>query len=109
MTEITRVEVVDETGRAYVRHNAEVTTSTQDDGRTLKVFVRSPHDELRQQLASKLHAMFCTYAHEDQCSWYYENERGDGDARWTGSAHQDWLRQADRLREYMKGAGDDGD
>ena len=35
-----RIEVIDETGRAYVRRGVSVTLSYQDDGRTLKVFVK---------------------------------------------------------------------
>lgn len=38
--EVTRFEVIDETSRAYVRHGVVVELSYQDDGRTLKVFVR---------------------------------------------------------------------
>ena len=40
---VTRVEVIDETGRAYVKYldsDQEVTYSLQDDNRTLKVFIR---------------------------------------------------------------------
>jgi hypothetical protein len=38
---VTRVEVIDHTGRSYVNWNIlnKVTVSLQDDGRTLKVFV----------------------------------------------------------------------
>jgi hypothetical protein len=36
---VTRVEVIDESGRAYGRWGVEVTPSLQDEGRTLKVFV----------------------------------------------------------------------
>ena len=36
---VTRFEVVDKDGRAYVRHGVSVELSFQDDGRTLKVFV----------------------------------------------------------------------
>lgn len=39
---ITRVEVFDCTGRAYVRWNVEAHFDIQDDGRTLKVFVAEP-------------------------------------------------------------------
>jgi len=39
-SEITRVEVIDETGRQYVRHNVHVQFSVQDDGKTLKIFVQ---------------------------------------------------------------------
>ena len=38
---VTRFEVIDETGRTYRRHGVEVELSYQDDGRTLKVFVRA--------------------------------------------------------------------
>lgn len=39
-----RVEVIDHTGRAYAfwSDTAEVTTSIQDGGRTLKVFISDP-------------------------------------------------------------------
>ena len=37
---VTRFEVIDETGRAYVRHGVIIELSYQDDGRTLKVFVK---------------------------------------------------------------------
>lgn len=36
---LTRLEVIDESGRAYSRHGVSLTLSYQDDGRTLKVFV----------------------------------------------------------------------
>jgi hypothetical protein len=38
---VTRFEVIDETGRAYVRRQVEIELNYQDDGRTLKVFVRA--------------------------------------------------------------------
>ena len=39
-SEVTRVEVVDEEGRKYVRHNIEnVDLSLQDEGKTLKIFI----------------------------------------------------------------------
>lgn len=37
---VTRFEVIDETGRAYVKHGVEIELSYQDDGQTLKVFVK---------------------------------------------------------------------
>lgn len=43
---ITRVEVIDETGRAYVRHEVRAELSVQDGGRTLKVFVGERNPEL---------------------------------------------------------------
>jgi hypothetical protein len=39
---VTRFEVIDKDGRAYVRHGVSVELSFQDDGRTLKVFVGAP-------------------------------------------------------------------
>jgi hypothetical protein len=41
---VTRFEVIDEKGRAYVRHHdrpVQIELSYQDDGRTLKVFVKA--------------------------------------------------------------------
>lgn len=40
MPRISRLEVIDEEGRKYVRHDLRIVeTMVQDDGRTLKVFV----------------------------------------------------------------------
>lgn len=37
---VTRVEVIDHTGRAYTKYNvADVEISLQDDNRTLKIFI----------------------------------------------------------------------
>lgn len=36
---ITRVTIVDDTGRAYEKHDVDVVMSLQDDGRTLKLFL----------------------------------------------------------------------
>ena len=36
---VTRFEVIDETGRAYVKYDVKVEMSYQDEGRTLKVFL----------------------------------------------------------------------
>ena len=40
---ITRIEVIDQSGRSYVNwdENNDVTYQLQDDGRTLKVFVNT--------------------------------------------------------------------
>jgi hypothetical protein len=38
--DVTRFEVIDESGRAYVTRNVAVDLSMQDDNRTLKVFVK---------------------------------------------------------------------
>lgn len=40
---VTRVEVIDETGRAYSRRGVYVRAMVQDDGRTLKLWV--DHDK----------------------------------------------------------------
>ena len=37
---VTRFEVIDEGGRAYTRWGVKIDLSYQDDGRTLKVFVK---------------------------------------------------------------------
>lgn len=39
--QISRVEVIDSSGRAYVKYvpPGSVTIATQDDGRTLKIFI----------------------------------------------------------------------
>lgn len=37
---VTRVEVIDETGRVFTRWNTSIELAYQDDGRTLKVFVQ---------------------------------------------------------------------
>jgi hypothetical protein len=39
-TRVTRFEVIDETGRVLVRHGVILELSFQDEGRTLKVFLR---------------------------------------------------------------------
>lgn len=36
---VTRIEIIDKVGRVYTAWNSVVTTSVQDDGRTLKLFV----------------------------------------------------------------------
>jgi len=46
---VTRVEVIDQRGRSYVHWddtNTKVELSFQDDGRTLKVFISNPEDNL---------------------------------------------------------------
>ena len=41
ISKVTRFEVIDESGRSYTRRNTNVELSYQDDGRTLKVFIKS--------------------------------------------------------------------
>lgn len=38
---ITRFEVIDDTGRAYVKYNTNVLFSLQDDKTTLKIFIKN--------------------------------------------------------------------
>lgn len=44
-SEVTRVEVIDSDGRAYVAYDVTPTIMLQDDGRTLKVFVDRKNDD----------------------------------------------------------------
>jgi hypothetical protein len=44
LPDVTRFEVTDARGRFYVRHNVEVRVAFQDDGRTMKVWVRKRYD-----------------------------------------------------------------
>jgi len=48
---ITRIEVIDEKGRSYVNQddNNEVTYQVQDEGRTLKVFVKTKEPEFAKR------------------------------------------------------------
>lgn len=39
---VTRFEVIDDEGRAYVKYGVVVELSLQDDSRTLKVFIKDP-------------------------------------------------------------------
>lgn len=39
-SKLTRFEVIDENGRAYTQRDCNVELSYQDDGRTLKVFIK---------------------------------------------------------------------
>ena len=43
MSKITRVEIIDETGRIFSRRNQHVDISMQDDGQTMKVFIKHQH------------------------------------------------------------------
>jgi hypothetical protein len=43
MMKVTRVEVIDETGRSYTKSNTQGYLTFQDGGKTLKVFL-SPRD-----------------------------------------------------------------
>jgi hypothetical protein len=41
MERVTRFEVIDDTGRPYVKRDVKIELSLQDEGRTLKVFVKA--------------------------------------------------------------------
>ena len=44
--QVTRFEVIDEEGRSYTKYNVEdIELSFQDDGRTLKVFLKVKDDK----------------------------------------------------------------
>ena len=46
LSEVNRVEVIDNTGRAYVKYNVQaVVADFQDDGKTLKLFLTYEEDE----------------------------------------------------------------
>lgn len=52
MDKVTRVEVISEKGREYVRHNCDsVEIAMQDDGRTLKLFLNRAYAQGRQDPA----------------------------------------------------------
>lgn len=41
LSKVTRIEVIDEGGRAYTRWNVSLEESIQDDGRIMKIIVKS--------------------------------------------------------------------
>lgn len=41
-TKVTRVELIDDKGRAYIAMESAAFVDLQDDGRTLKIFVSRP-------------------------------------------------------------------
>jgi hypothetical protein len=46
LSKVNRVEVIDNTGRAYVKYNVkDVVASWQDEGKTLKIFVTYEEEE----------------------------------------------------------------
>jgi hypothetical protein len=46
LSKVNRVEVIDNTGRAYVKYNVQaVVADFQDDGKTLKIFVTYEEEE----------------------------------------------------------------
>lgn len=72
MTRITRIEVIDETGRSYVNKNDnnDVIYQLQDDGKTLKVFVntvkpKSPVEEAYKEV----YGHYPLIDENDCCRW----------------------------------------
>lgn len=52
--DVTRFEVIDEKGRALVKYAVDVELSYQDDGRTLKVFIKHNPDKVKTFESSQL-------------------------------------------------------
>lgn len=48
-----------------------------------------------KQLARELHSLLCTWNHTDGCGWFYEFKDKKDD--WTGWAHGEYLKKAQRL------------
>lgn len=55
------------------------------------------------QLAKELHGMLCTWNHTDGCGWYYEMKNKQDD--WTGHAHGEYLKRAQKLIHLCKEEG----
>ncbi len=50
-TEVTRVEIISEKGREFVKHGCHsVEIATQDNGRTLKIFLNRELDQNTQKV-----------------------------------------------------------
>lgn len=66
---VTRVEVIDENGRAWTTYNASnVLISMQDNDRTLKIFLKSNKPEPEEKKC---------YAFRDEHACWYENPTSD--------------------------------
>lgn len=55
------------------------------------------------QLAKELHGMLCTWNHTDGCGWFYEMKNKEDD--WTGRAHGEYLKRAQKLICQCKDEG----
>ncbi len=73
LPDVTRLEVIDPDGRAYVEYGVRVRLSFQDDGRTLKAFVSvgsakgpDPSHDLRSSDASTFDTV-CTRCGRTDC------------------------------------------
>lgn len=64
--------------------------------RAMQILVNHPTTETKH-VADKLHSVFCTRDHSNDCNWYNEDQLGE-DA-WRQEAHESWLKIA---RETMK-------
>ncbi len=64
LEKVTRFEVIDGTGRAYVKYGVSVALDLQDDGRTLKVFVSDSEiataGEVREEITNTDDCGVCT-------------------------------------------------
>ena len=57
------------------------------------------------QLAKELHGMLCTWNHTDGCGWHYEIKNKQDD--WTGHAHSEYLKKAQKLICHCNDTGID--
>lgn len=57
------------------------------------------------QLAKELHSMLCTHNHTDGCGWHYEVHNKIED--WTGHAHSEYLKKAQKLICHCESQGMD--
>jgi hypothetical protein len=58
LKKVTRIEVIDNSGRAYVSWDKNIEFSIQDNGRTLKIFIKPKNmKKLHEVIGSKLFAM----------------------------------------------------
>ena len=57
------------------------------------------------QLAKELHGMLCTWNHTDGCGWHYEVHNKIDD--WTGYAHSEYLKKAQKLICHCNDTGID--
>lgn len=44
LSDVNRIEVIDKNGRVYVKYNKQVEVLLQDNGTTLKVFVKDKNE-----------------------------------------------------------------
>jgi len=76
LPKVTRVEVIDGTGRAYMAHHLEeVSMALQDEGRTLKVFVDKENTSSRKIIEQivEVHQSAEYYGGRTCCRVCYDN------------------------------------